>query len=151
MRIWLLLLIALIGFGETDGWARSCQEVAEEFNRHQRVSINTVELAEILNSLNATENRLLPAKFITKRQAKESGWRPGKDLWRVPALRGKSIGGETFGNREGKLPHRKKWREADLDYKGGHRGAKRIVFSNDGVRLITTDHYATFTEVSPCR
>lgn len=151
MRTWLLLLIILLGLGETDVWARSCQEAAEEYNRHQRVSIDAVELAEMLDSLNTTENRLLPAKFITKRQAKESGWRPGKDLWRVPALLGKSIGGDTFGNREGKLPHRKKWREADLDYKGGHRGAKRLVFSNDGVRLITTDHYATFTEVSPCR
>ena len=43
------------------------------------------------------------------------------------------------------------WREADLDYKGGRRGAKRLVFSNDGRRMVTVDHYDTFTEVPACR
>ena len=67
-------------------------------------------------------------------------------------LKGKSIGGDAFGNREGRLPNGKRiWHEADLDYAGGRRGPKRIVYSNDGLRRITVDHYATFKEVPPCR
>ena len=68
----------------------------------------------------------------------------------MSTLRGSSIGGDRFRNLEGRLPD-KKWREADLDYKGGHRGAKRLVFSWDGERFVTVDHYNTFVEVPACR
>lgn len=104
----------------------------------------------MLDALNESRNAQLPGKFVTKRQAQQAGWRPGRDLWRVPALGGKSIGGDRFGNREGRLP-RGDWREADLDYRGGHRGAKRLLFSRDGLRRVTVDHYQTFVEVPPCR
>ena len=43
------------------------------------------------------------------------------------------------------------WREADLDYKGGHRGAKRLIFSREGRRFVTVDHYRTFTEIPACQ
>jgi ribonuclease T1 len=102
--------------------------------------------------LNPSRNKSLPPKFVTKKQAKKSGWKPGRDLWESKSLEGKSIGGDIFSNREGHLPDGKRiWREADLDYRGGHRGPKRILYSDDGLRAVTVDHYRTFKEVPPCR
>ena len=37
--------------------------------------------------------------------------------------------------------------EADLDYAGGSRGARRLVWSSDGLRWVTLDHYRSFREV----
>lgn len=130
------------------GWvqAASCQSVVESLNRQLRPSTHANELVEILSSLNQ-QNRL-PSKFVTKREAQAAGWRPGSSLWQ--SLPGKSIGGDRFGNRENRLP-RSQYQEADLDYQGGKRGAKRIVFSKNGPRFITVDHYQTFTEVPSCQ
>ncbi len=88
----------------------------------------------------------LPKNFITKKQARELGY-GGGDLWRY--ARGKSIGGDRFGNFERKLPGKKGriWRECDVDYAGGARGAKRLVFSNDGLIFYTADHYESFERV----
>ena len=38
-------------------------------------------------------------------------------------------------------------READLDYRGGRRNARRLVFGSDGSRWVTMDHYETFQAV----
>lgn len=130
--------------------AASCREAAHVLNQRLQPKIDEAELANMLDVLNESRNTQLPGKFVTKRQAQQAGWRPGMDLWNVPALRFKSIGGDHFGNREGRLP-RGDWREADLDYQGGHRGAKRLLFSRDGIRRVTVDHYNTFVEVQPCR
>lgn len=128
--------------------ASSCREVVHELNRRLPAPVDEAELMDALIALNA--GRRLPEKFVTKREAQQAGWRPGRDLWQVPALRGHSIGGDRFGNREGRLPPGD-WREADLDYRGGHRGAKRLLFSRQGERRVTVDHYQTFIEVPPCR
>lgn len=87
----------------------------------------------------------LPPNYITKAQAQKLGWRPGKDLWKY--ARGKSIGGDTFTNYQKVLPTAKGriWKECDINYNGGHRGADRILFSNDGLVYGTSDHYETFT------
>lgn len=130
--------------------ATSCGEVAHALNQRLQPKIDAAELANMLDVLNESRNMQLPAKFVTKRQAQQTGWRPGRDLWSVPSLRGNSIGGDHFGNREGRLP-RGDWREADLDYQGGRRGAKRLLFSRDGMRRVTVDHYNTFVEVPSCR
>lgn len=130
--------------------AASCREAAHELNQRLQPKIDEAELAGVLDALNASGNERLPDRFVTKRQAQQAGWRPGRDLWEVPSLRGKSIGGDRFGNREGRLPPGE-WREADLDYKGGHRGAKRLLFSREGLSRVTVDHYQTFAEVPPCR
>jgi ribonuclease T1 len=145
MLVFLLCLLPLTG-----AYAQSCEKVVRNMNARLSPAIDEPELVEILRHLNQTENRRLPAKFVNKGTARSQGWKPGKDLWSVHALQGKSIGGDRFGNREGRLPENK-WREADLDYKGGRRGAKRIVFSQDGKRMVTVDHYNTFIEVPPCR
>ena len=132
--------------------AASCELVVQELSEKLPVEIDVAELIDVLRTLNQSGNRQLPSKFVTKREAKEAGWRPGQNLWASRELRGKSLGGDRFGNYERKLPNgRRKWREADLDYRGGHRGPKRLIFSTDGRRVITVDHYQTFKEVPACR
>jgi ribonuclease T1 len=91
----------------------------------------------------------LPDCYLTKRAAEERGWHPGADLWRRAP--GHSIGGDSFGNREGLLPARNRYIEADLDYAGGRRGAARLIFVRESkgrwLMWVTTDHYRSFQEV----
>lgn len=90
----------------------------------------------------------LPENFITKKEAEAAGWvsREG-NLWDVAP--GMSIGGSRFGNYEGLLPDQKGrvWFECDIDFDGTYRGAKRIVFSNDGLIYYTEDHYKSFEKL----
>ena len=63
---------------------------------------------------------------------------------------GAAIGGDYFGNREGLLPEEdgREYTECDIDTLGyGSRGARRLVFSNDGLYFYTDDHYESFTEI----
>lgn len=148
-----LIISILIMIFASQLQAATCEQAAAELNRALRVRVDEKELAEAIRHLNSTHNVSLPPKFITKREAHFLGWRPGKNLWSIPELKGKSIGGDRFGNREGRLPEAsgRRWKEADLDYKGGKRGAKRLLFSTDGIRMVTVDHYSTFSEVPACR
>lgn len=87
----------------------------------------------------------LPDNFITKKEAKALGWVSSEgNLAQVAP--GKSIGGDYFGNFEGILPEKegREYHECDIDSDGGYRGAKRIVYSNDGLVYYTEDHYETF-------
>ena len=87
----------------------------------------------------------LPDNFITKKAAEKLGWSGGS---LEPYAPGMSIGGSRFGNYEGLLPEKngRVYTECDIDTKGAKsRGAKRIVFSNDGLIYYTDDHYKTFT------
>ena len=89
----------------------------------------------------------LPSNYITKKQAEALGW-PGGDL--RPYAPGKCIGGSHFGNYEGLLPDARgrSWTECDIDTLGKRsRGAKRIIFSNDGLIYYTDDHYESFTQL----
>ena len=90
----------------------------------------------------------LPPNYITKSEATALGWVNSLgNLWRVAP--GKSIGGDPFGNYEGKLPVAKgrKYYECDIDFDGGYRNGKRIIFSSDGLIFYTEDHYNTFEEI----
>jgi ribonuclease T1 len=91
----------------------------------------------------------LPDRYVTKAEAARAGWRPGDDLCR--AAPGKAIGGDRFGNRERRLPvaDGRAWYEADLDFACGRRGARRLLWSSDGLIYVTTDHYQTFRRVPP--
>ena len=159
MRAARWLLPSLLGMGLLAGVscnpgppAESCQSVVHALNERLSPGIDEEELVSVLESLAASGNRRLPPNFVTKEQAQKRGWHAGQDLWAVPGLRGNSIGGDRFRNRERKLPDGgRRWREADLGYKGGKRGAKRLVYSEDGRRMVTVDHYRTFTEVPACR
>ncbi|MCI8731715.1 MAG: ribonuclease [Lachnospiraceae bacterium] len=86
----------------------------------------------------------LPENYITKQEAEELGWEGGS---LEPYAPGKCIGGNRFGNYEGLLPEKegRTYQECDIDTLGaGSRGAKRIVFSNDGLIYYTEDHYSSF-------
>ncbi len=84
----------------------------------------------------------LPENYMTKSEAKSYGGntKAMKDGYR--------IGGDTFQNREGLLPSKsgRRYTECDIVAPGvTSRGAKRIVFSNDGLVYYTDDHYGSFT------
>lgn len=89
----------------------------------------------------------LPKNFITKTEAQKLGWSGGGlDGY----ADGKCIGGDYFGNYEGKLPKKngRKYTECDIDtLHAKSRGAKRIIFSNDGLIFYTEDHYETFVQL----
>ncbi|MBP0963293.1 MAG: ribonuclease, partial [Oscillospiraceae bacterium] len=90
----------------------------------------------------------LPPNYLTKNEARDLGWESSEgNLWEVAP--GMSIGGDRFGNNEGLLPdaNGRKWTECDIDFDGGFRNAKRIVFSNDGLIYYTDDHYESFTQL----
>lgn len=85
----------------------------------------------------------LPGNFITKSEARALGWESSQgNLWDVAP--GMSIGGDSFGNREGLLPEGT-YHECDVNYAGGFRGGERLVWSDDGDIYYTGDHYESFT------
>ncbi|MBO4849085.1 MAG: ribonuclease [Clostridia bacterium] len=87
----------------------------------------------------------LPSNYITKDEARRLGWNGGS---LEPYAPGCSIGGDYFGNYEGLLPKKKgrTYTECDIGTRGKNsRGAKRIIFSNDGLIYYTGDHYDSFT------
>ncbi|MBR4205013.1 MAG: ribonuclease [Clostridia bacterium] len=86
----------------------------------------------------------LPSNYITKKEAENLGWTGGSLERFAP---GKCIGGTYFGNYEGLLPKKKgrSYYECDIGTLGrSSRGAKRIVWSNDGLIYYSGDHYETF-------
>ena len=148
--LWAVVLLLIGLSGVAGARETSCESVASAVSERLPSGLDQPELIEILRTLNHTGNRKLPPKFVTKREARSWGWKPGKSLWTIDRLRGASIGGDPFRNLEGRLPEGR-WREADLDYRGGRRGGKRLVFTRDGRRFVTVDHYNTFVEIPPCR
>lgn len=84
----------------------------------------------------------LPENYITKNEARDLGWSGGSVEKYAP---GYAIGGDKFGNREGVLPDGT-YHECDIDTIGqDSRGAKRLVYADDGRIYYTEDHYETFT------
>ncbi len=86
----------------------------------------------------------LPSNYITKKEAKALGWSGGGlDDYAY----GKCIGGDYFGNYEENLPIKegRSYYECDIDtLHADSRGAKRMVYSNDGLIYYTENHYETF-------
>ncbi|MCX4268235.1 MAG: ribonuclease [Lachnospiraceae bacterium] len=86
----------------------------------------------------------LPSNYMTKKEAEKLGWKGGSLEDFAPGM---CIGGNRFGNYEGLLPEKEGrfYTECDIDTMGAKkRGAKRIVFSNDGLIYYTEDHYQSF-------
>ena len=87
----------------------------------------------------------LPNNFITKKEAKKLGWSRGS---LEPYAPGKCIGGDYFGNYEKVLPvvSGRTYHECDIDtLNAKSRGAKRIIYSDDGQIYYTDNHYKSFT------
>lgn len=90
----------------------------------------------------------LPSNYISKTKARKAGWDSSEgNLQEV--CPGKSIGGSRFYDEDAQLPAAdgRTWTECDIDYEGGFRGSKRVIFSNDGLVYYTDDHYQTFTRI----
>ncbi len=108
---------------DEDGWYDSKEEVALYIHLYDR----------------------LPDNYVTKDEAEDAGW-SGGNVERYTG-EGTAIGGSRFGNREGLLPKApgRTYTECDIDTVGENsRGAKRVVFSNDGLVYYTDDHYESF-------
>lgn len=89
----------------------------------------------------------LPDNYITKKEARSYGYEGGSVEEVLPGM---CIGGDYFANYEKRLPEKegRNYTECDIDTLGkDERGAKRIVFSNDGYIYYTEDHYSTFTQL----
>ena len=90
----------------------------------------------------------LPENYITKDEARALGWEGGSvEVYQE----GAAIGGDRFGNRERLLPEQtgRSYTECDINTDGADsRGAERLIFSNDGLYFYTSDHYASFTELT---
>lgn len=146
MTALLRLIVLLVSLAVSGSALAQRAENANLRQFAQTVGLRDVDgFIETVTSLR--KDGTLTARYVTKREAEKHGWRPGDDLCRTS--RGKAIGGDSFANREGKLPRGpgRSWHEADLDFACGKRGAKRLVWSSDGMIYVTTDHYATFREV----
>ena len=139
-----LALVLVLPAGLSPGVAVAGEAEVAAFAQEQ--GLEDVEgFVEAVTSVRRTGR--LPARWLTKDAAQREGWRPGRDL--CDSAPDRAIGGDRFGNRERRLPMAKgrTWREADLDFDCGRRGAKRLLFSSDGLVYLTTDHYETFEEV----
>lgn len=133
------------------------QEKQNNINNKQAVNNNTANANKLKISANGTytdkdhvaayinEFKRLPSNYITKNDAKKLGWQTKGTLDKVAP--GKSIGGDRYGDYEGKLPKGHSYKECDIDYVKGNRNAKRIIFSNDGLIFYTSDHYKSFTKL----
>ena len=85
----------------------------------------------------------LPDNYLTKSEAEDAGWVSYQgNLWDVAY--GMSIGGDRYGNYDGRLPKGERYYEADVNYDGGYRGGERIVYTDDGDIWYTSDHYESF-------
>ncbi len=120
------------------------ENISEKNANSARNTENIDELTEenkVINYVKAT--RSLPDYYITKSEAKKSGWVPSKGNL-CDVLPGKAIGGDKFSNREKSLPSANQYFEADVNYNCGNRNADRIVFTKNGDVYLTKDHYKSF-------
>lgn len=143
-RVLALLLTGLLLLLAPQAFAKTITVDAADYGVEESGWYDTME--EVAIYLTFFEE--LPDNYLTKKQAQALGWESRKgNLWDVAD--GCSIGGDRFGNYEGLLPDAKgrKWTECDIDFDGGYRNGKRVVFSNDGLIYYTSDHYESFDEI----
>lgn len=163
LQILFLLIFSLLGITACGNSRQTAQQqtaqqtVSKQTTQQQTVSQKTAAPNEAALDVNGSYTSKddvalyintygkLPGNFIKKEDAQKLGWNGGSLEKYAP---GKSIGGDRFGNYEGRLPKKdgRVYTECDIDTIGqSGRGAKRIVFSNDGLIYYTDDHYETFT------
>ena len=140
---------------QTEEDALPAEETAEQADRQEEQE-ELEAPAVLLNSAYTSRDDValyihlynhLPPNFITKSEARKCGWEGGslEGISGIPS--GSCIGGDRFGNNEGLLPkvQGRTYYECDIDTQyAKSRGAKRIVFSNDGLIYYTEDHYESF-------
>ncbi|MDG0806064.1 hemagglutinin repeat-containing protein [Pectobacterium brasiliense] len=115
-----------------------------------KMDLKTTEAAnEVVDSLRRTGQ--LPPNYVNKAQAGANGWRPGKALNNTNP--DSQLGGDIFENSNNLLPSApgRMWQEADIGLKNtmsrSNQPGTRLLYSNDGLLYITTDHYETATSI----
>lgn len=165
--VWLLLFVLLIGVmtgcsddpssTQLESAVESIAEAAVESIAESMIESESVSDGIAKDGSYNTKDEValylhtyghLPDNYITKKEAQALGWDSKKGNLEDVAP-GKSIGGSHYGNYEGLLPEEdgRKYFECDLEYEGGYRGAKRLIYSNDGLIFYTEDHYKTFEQL----
>ena len=172
LAFWLILLMLIMTACGSNQSAAS--GAAQGFEENAQVSESEIQESELISQENDSETTPnanlptygnyyydvanvvlylevydeLPPNYITKSEAQTLGWEGGS----VEKYKeGAAIGGDYFGNREGLLPAAdgRRYTECDIDTHGyDSRGARRLVFSNDGLYFYTSDHYESFSEVT---
>ncbi|CNL40251.1 hemagglutinin repeat-containing protein [Yersinia proxima] len=147
-----------IGIGKTAAEATAAKAEAVAANvAHNaakyaglKMDLKTTQGAnELVESLRATGN--LPANYIPKETAMQNGWKAGKAL--NNSVPGGQIGGDVFRDADNLLPFAPSriWREADIGLDASisrsNQPGTRLLYSNDGLLYITTDHYKTATSI----
>ena len=97
------------------------------------------------------DNGYLPSNYVNKNEGirmYESKTGKRFERWNFNPQRtlGVMIGGDSFENREGRLPP-EDYREADVDYFGSNRGTKRLVYARGCNIYYTSDHYESFVKI----
>ena len=114
-----------------------------ETGTYTTLSETTDYTSDSATEQNKTSN--IESGNITKKEAKKLGWSGGS---LEPYAPGKCIGGDYFGNYEKVLPvvSGSTYHECDIDtLNAKSRGAKRIIYSDDGQIYYTDNHYKSFT------
>lgn len=139
---------AYAGFNDTDTHSENSTAASAGSEAETYASaVDPIDKAGTYNSVEDVALYLdtygcLPSNYMTKAEARDLGWIGGSMEYYAP---GYAIGGDPFGNREGILPDGNYY-ECDIDTIGkDSRGAKRIIWSDDGRIYYTEDHYETFT------
>ncbi|OHX14463.1 hypothetical protein BI347_13830 [Chromobacterium sphagni] len=117
-----------------------------------KMDLQTTQAAnEVVDSLRATGQ--LPSNYVTKAEAVQNGWMPGKALGNTNP--GAQLGGDVFNNSPpiAGLPQAagRTWQEVDIGLSNAmsrsNQPGTRLLYSNDGLLYITTDHYNTVTSI----
>ncbi|MBN3862004.1 type IV secretion protein Rhs [Pseudomonas frederiksbergensis] len=112
--------------------------------------LKTTEAANgVVESLRTTGQ--LPNNYVTKSQAAQNGWKPGKAL--NNSVPGGQMGGDIFHNDTNVLPSApgRTWYEADVGINNtmsrSNQPGTRLLYSDDGLLYITSDHYDTVSSI----
>ena len=131
--------------GITDARAQQAADAAKVTIEKNGTYPSKVEVALYIHTYGR-----VPSNYVSKTKARNAGWVSSEgNLWDV--LPGMSIGGGGYTNEQWgnepllpETPQGRDWRECDINYQGGYRGAERLVYSDDGLVFYTGDHYETF-------
>lgn len=146
------LMLAACESPGSEGESSSSESVSEEQSTDVSDSGNKTTTVKENGTYDSKEEvseylsiyKKLPKNYITKKEARKMGWNGG---YLEPFAPGKTIGGDRFKNYEKKLPEKggRKYYECDIDtLDAKKRGAKRIIYSNDGLIYYTGNHYKSF-------
>ncbi|WP_369308687.1 ribonuclease domain-containing protein [Providencia rettgeri] len=132
---------------QTDKSVTTSEQVTSRENNQPKPIDQLTEQQNVVSYIQKYQK--LPAFYLTKKEARQAGWDAKKGNL-CDVLPGRAIGGDRFSNREKSLPiaENRQWFEADINYRCGHRGADRLLYSSDGMIFVTHDHYKSFKQVN---